>query len=42
MAIREILKYPDPFLKTKAKPVEEVDDDLRVTYRRYVRYYVCG
>jgi peptide deformylase len=29
MAIREILKYPDPFLKTKAKPVEEVDDDLR-------------
>jgi len=25
----EILKYPDPFLKTKAEPVEEVDDDVR-------------
>ena len=29
MSIREILKYPDPFLKTKVGPVEEVDDDLR-------------
>ena len=29
MTIREILKYPDPFLKTSAKPVDEVNDDVR-------------
>jgi peptide deformylase len=29
MSIREILKYPDPFLKTKASPVSEVDDEIR-------------
>lgn len=29
MKIYEILKYPDPLLKTKAQKVEEVDDDLR-------------
>ena len=29
MSTREILKYPDPFLKTRARPVEEVDDEVR-------------
>ncbi len=29
MTIREILKYPDPFLKTKAQKVEEVDEEIR-------------
>ncbi len=29
MSILEILKYPDPFLKTKATPVESVDDSIR-------------
>ncbi len=29
MTIREILKYPDPFLKTKAQKVDEVDDEVR-------------
>jgi len=29
MAILRILEYPDPRLRTKAKPVERVDDDLR-------------
>lgn len=29
MSIREILKYPDPRLKDKAMPVEEVDDGIR-------------
>lgn len=29
MALLEILKYPDPFLKTKAKPVTAVDDKIR-------------
>ena len=29
MAILEILEYPDPRLRTRAQPVEEVDDDLR-------------
>ena len=27
--IREILEYPDPRLRTIAKPVEEVTDDIR-------------
>lgn len=27
--VLEILKYPDPFLKTRAKPVEAVDDGTR-------------
>ncbi|UCC14080.1 MAG: peptide deformylase [Gammaproteobacteria bacterium] len=29
MAILEILEYPDPRLRTRAKPVEKVDDALR-------------
>jgi len=29
MAILEILEYPDPRLRTRAKPVEQVTDDLR-------------
>lgn len=29
MAILDILKYPDPFLKTKTEPVERVDDSIR-------------
>ncbi|MEO5342604.1 MAG: peptide deformylase [Gammaproteobacteria bacterium SHHR-1] len=29
MAILDILHFPDPRLRTLAKPVEEVDDDLR-------------
>ncbi len=29
MALLEILKFPDPRLRTKAKPVEKVDDELR-------------
>ena len=29
MLTREILKYPDPFLKTKASPIGEVDDKVR-------------
>ncbi len=29
MAILDILHYPDPRLRNRAKPVQEVDDDLR-------------
>jgi peptide deformylase len=29
MAILEILEYPDPRLRTKAKPVDQVDDAVR-------------
>ena len=29
MAILDILHFPDPRLRTKAQPVEKVDDDLR-------------
>ncbi len=29
MAILDILEYPDPRLRTKAKPVKEVDDSIR-------------
>ena len=29
MAILRILEFPDPRLRTKAKPVQRVDDDLR-------------
>ena len=29
MAILEILEYPDPRLRTRAQPVERVDDELR-------------
>ncbi len=29
MALREVLKYPDPALKVKAAVVDEVDDDVR-------------
>ncbi|MDX1474710.1 MAG: peptide deformylase [Reinekea sp.] len=29
MAILEILEYPDPRLRTVAKPVEKVDDEIR-------------
>lgn len=29
MFILDILKYPDPFLKTKAKPVTKVDDETK-------------
>ena len=29
MAILDILHFPDPRLRTKAKPVEQVDDKLR-------------
>lgn len=29
MTTLEILKYPDPFLKTTAEPVAEVDDSIR-------------
>lgn len=29
MALLNILKYPDPFLKTKAAPVESVDKDIK-------------
>ncbi|WP_110686546.1 peptide deformylase [Salinicola aestuarinus] len=29
MAIRTILEYPDPRLRTQAAPVEQVDDDIR-------------
>jgi len=29
MAILDILKYPDPFLKTKTEPVEKIDDSIR-------------
>lgn len=28
MALLKILKYPDPFLKTKAKPVEKIDPSI--------------
>ncbi len=30
MSVLNILTYPDPFLKTKAKLVDAVDDDVRV------------
>jgi len=30
MAILDILEYPDPRLRTRAKPVNEVDDSVRV------------
>lgn len=30
MAILEILHFPDPRLRTRAKPVEQVDDALRI------------
>ncbi len=30
MSVLTILTYPDPFLKTKAKPVDAVDDSVRV------------
>ncbi len=30
MGVLEILKYPDPFLKTLAAPVESVDDSIRM------------
>lgn len=29
MALLDIVEYPDPFLKTVAKPVETVDDELK-------------
>jgi len=29
MSLLEILEYPDPRLRTRAKPVESVDDELR-------------
>ncbi|MBI5874969.1 MAG: peptide deformylase [Deltaproteobacteria bacterium] len=29
MSILEILKYPDPFLKIKAKPVSRIDEETR-------------
>ncbi|MBI3398852.1 MAG: peptide deformylase [Deltaproteobacteria bacterium] len=29
MSILDILKYPDPFLKTKAKPVSRVDEEIK-------------
>jgi peptide deformylase len=29
MALLDILKYPDPRLRTKAQPVSNIDDDLR-------------
>ncbi len=29
MAILKILEYPDPRLRTRAEPVEQVDDGLR-------------
>ncbi len=29
MAILDILEFPDPRLRTKAKPVQSVDDDMR-------------
>ena len=29
MAILQILEYPDPRLRTRAEPVEQVDDDIR-------------
>ena len=29
MSLLPILTYPDPFLKTKARPVDDVDDDVR-------------
>ena len=29
MPILDILKYPDPFLKTKAKPVSNMDDKIK-------------
>lgn len=29
MSVLNILKYPDPFLKTKAKPVAKIDDGIR-------------
>ncbi len=30
MSVLTILTYPDPFLKTKAKPVDAVDDSVRM------------
>ena len=30
VSVLNILTYPDPFLKTKAKPVDAVDDSVRV------------
>jgi peptide deformylase len=30
MSVLNILTYPDPFLKTKAKPVDAVDDSVRM------------
>lgn len=33
MAILDILKYPDPRLHTKAKPVQEVNDEIRQLIR---------
>ena len=30
MALRKILEFPDPRLRTIAKPVESVDDSIRV------------
>ena len=29
MAVLEVLTYPDKFLKTRAVPVEEIDDSVR-------------
>lgn len=33
MAFLDILKYPDPFLKTMAEPVSEVTDEIRTLIR---------
>ncbi len=33
MTLLGILKYPDPFLKTKAKKVESIDDGIRALIR---------
>ena len=29
MSVLEIIKYPDPFLKTKAKPVLRIDEEIK-------------
>jgi peptide deformylase len=41
MAMREILKYPDPRLRTEAGPVEAVDDEIQVLIDDMIQTMYC-
>lgn len=44
MSILNILKYPDPFLQTKAKPVSKVDEEIKrlITDMTETMYFAKG